>query len=193
MEDMELEGEHFHGGLGSSSGIKSTGCDFFLLPFSALWDLEHINNKMKWNNKFNYLKYSRSNEGGLRKYLFGDHKLPSVTSILSATKSEEDKASLELWKKRVGYKEANRIKTEASSRGSSMHTYIEDYLRGRVNESFFESNEQYKNMAREIIEKGIKGKIEEIYGIEETLYYPKKYAGTAELICKYQGLSLIHI
>ena len=100
---------------------------------------------MKWNNKFNYLKYSRSNEGGLRKYLFGDHKLPSVTSILSATKSEEDKASLELWKKRVGYKEANRIKTEASSRGSSMHTYIEDYLRGRVNESFFESNEQYKN------------------------------------------------
>ena len=114
---------------------------------------------MKWSNKFNYPKYSRSNEGGLRKYLFGDQKLPSVTSILSQTKSEEDKASLELWKKRVGYKEANRIKTEASSRGSSMHSHIEDYLRGRVNESFFESNEQYKNMAREIIEKGIKGKI----------------------------------
>ena len=117
---------------------------------------------MKWNNKFNYLKYSRSNEGGLRKYLFGDHKLPSVTSNLSATKSEEDKASLELWRKRVGYKEANRIKTEASSRGSSMHTYIEDYLRGRVNESFFESNEQYKNMAKEIIQKGITGRLNEV-------------------------------
>ena len=125
---------------------------------------------MKWNNKYIYPKYSRSNEDGLRKYLFGDQKLPSVTAILSATKSEEDKASLELWKKRVGYKEANRIKTEASSRGSSMHSYIEDYLRGRVNESFFESNEQYKNMAKEIIEKGIKGKIDEIYGMEETLY-----------------------
>ena len=50
---------------------------------------------MKWNNKFNYPKSSRSNEGGLE-YLFGDKKLPSVTSILSATKSEEDKASLEL-------------------------------------------------------------------------------------------------
>ena len=98
---------------------------------------------MKWNNKYIYPKYSRSNEDGLRKYLFGDQKLPSVTAILSATKSEEDKASLELWKKRVGYKEANRIKTEASSRGSSMHSYIEDYLRGRVNESFFDSNEQY--------------------------------------------------
>ena len=142
---------------------------------------------MKWNNKYIYPKYSRSNEDGLRKYLFGDQKLPSVTAILSATKSEEDKASLELWKKRVGYKEANRIKTEASSRGSSMHSYIEDYLRGRVNESFFESNEQYKIMAKEIIEKGIKGKIDEIYGMEETLYYPEKYAGTADLICKYQG------
>ena len=50
MEDMELEGEHFHGGLGSSSGIKRTGCDFFLLPFSTLRDLENLNNKMKWNN-----------------------------------------------------------------------------------------------------------------------------------------------
>ena len=50
MEDMALEGEHFHGGLGSSSGIKRTGCDFFLLPFSTLRDLENLNNKMKWNN-----------------------------------------------------------------------------------------------------------------------------------------------
>ena len=49
MEDMALEGEHFHGRLGSSSGIKRTGCDFFLLPFSALSDLENLNNKMKWN------------------------------------------------------------------------------------------------------------------------------------------------
>ena len=146
---------------------------------------------MKWNNKYIYPKYSRSNEGGVRKYLFGDQKLPSVTAILSATKSEEDKASLELWRKRVGYKEANRIKTEASSRGSSMHSYIEDYLRGRINESFFESNEKHKNMAKEIIEKGIKGKIDEIYGMEETLYYPKKYAGTADLICKYQGQDVL--
>ena len=34
-------------------------------------------------------------------------------------------------------------------------------------------------MAKEIIDKGIKGKIDEIYGMEETLYYPEKYAGTA--------------
>ena len=146
---------------------------------------------MEWNNKFTYPKSSRSIENGFRKYLFGEEKLPSVTSVLNATKSEEDKISLELWKKRVGYAEANKIKNEASSRGTSMHSYIEDFLRGRINESFFESNEQYKNMAKEIIDKGIKGKLEEIYGMETTLHYPEKYAGTADLVGIYQGQETI--
>ena len=146
---------------------------------------------MIWNNKFNYPKSSRSIENGMRKYLFDDEKLPSVTSILQATKSEEDKAALENWKQRVGYKEANKIKTEASSRGTSMHSYIEDFLRGRINESFFESNEQYKNMAKEIIDKGIKGKLEEIFGMESTLRYPQKYGGTADLVGIYLGKEAI--
>ena len=146
---------------------------------------------MNWNNKFNYPKSARSIDDGYRKYSFGDEKLPSVTTILSATKSEEEKAALANWKERVGFKEANRIKTEASSRGTSMHNYIEDYLRGRINESFFDSNEQYKNMAKEIIERGINGKLEEIYGMEETLYYPQQYAGTADLIGVYNGNDVI--
>ena len=145
---------------------------------------------MKWNNKFNYPKSSRSIENGMRKYLFDDKKLPSVTSILQKTKSDEDKAALENWKQRVGYKEANRIKTEASTRGTSMHMYIEDYLKGRVNESFFETNEQYKIMAKEIIDKGLNGKLEEIYGMEETLYYPEQYAGTADLLAKMNGVDV---
>ena len=146
---------------------------------------------MKWNNKFNYPKSIRSIEDGLRKYLMGDEKLPSVTSILQATKSEEDKASLENWKQRVGYTQANKIKNEASNRGTSMDSYIEDFLRGRINESFFESNEQYKNMAKEIIEKGINGRLEEIYGMEETLYYPERYAGTADIIAVFEGKDVV--
>jgi len=146
---------------------------------------------MEWNNKFTYPISSRSTEDGFRKYLFGEEKLPSVTSIISATKSEEDKASLSLWKERVGNAEANRIKNEASSRGTFMHSYIEDFLRKRINESFFENNEQYKNMAKEIIDKGIKGKLEEIYGMETTLYFPEKYAGTADLVGIYQGQETI--
>ena len=146
---------------------------------------------MIWSNKFNYPKSVRSIEDGLRKYFLNDSKLPSVTSILQATKSEEEKASLENWKKRVGYVEANKIKNEASNRGTSMHSYLEDFLKGRANESFFESNEKYKNMAKEIIEKGIRGKLEVIYGMESTLHYPNKYAGTADLIGIYQGKEAI--
>ena len=56
---------------------------------------------------------------------------------------------------------------------------------------FFESNEKYKNMAKEIIDKGIKGKLEEIYGVETVLVYPEKYAGTADLIGVYQGKSVV--
>ena len=145
---------------------------------------------MKWNNKFIYPKSQKSTEDGYRKYLLGEEKLPSVTTILSVTKSEEDKAALANWRERVGYKEANRIKTEASTRGTSMHTYIEDYLKGRVNESFFETNEQYKIMAKEIIDKGLNGKLEEIYGMEETLYYPEQYAGTADLLAKMNGVDV---
>ena len=148
----------------------------------------NIKDSMKWNTKFNYPKSSRSNEDGMRKYLSGNEKYPSVTSILNLTKSDEDKASLEIWKQRVGYKEANRIKTDASRRGTSLHSYIEDYLKGRINDSFFESNEQHKNMAKVIIENGIKGKLEEIYGMEGTLINPNdKYAGTADLIGIYRG------
>ncbi len=146
---------------------------------------------MKWSNKFIYPKSTRSIEDGYRKYFLGEEKLPSVTTILSFTKSEEEKAAIKNWQERVGFKEANRIKTEASSRGTSMHSYIEDYLRGRINESFFESNEQYKNMAKEIIEKGVNNKLDEIYGMEETIYYPEQYAGTADLIGIYQGKDVI--
>ena len=46
-------------------------------------------------------------------------------------------------------------------------------------------------MAKEIIDKGIKGKLEQIFGIETTLHYPEKYAGTADLIGIYQGQEAI--
>ena len=46
-------------------------------------------------------------------------------------------------------------------------------------------------MAKEIIEKGIDNKLDEIYGIEETLYYPEQYAGSADLIGVYQGNDVV--
>ena len=134
---------------------------------------------MKWNSKFSYPKSMRSIISGSRMYAVNQEKLPSVTSILQATQSEEKKASLANWKARVGATEANRIKNDASSRGTSIHTYLEKYLLGQLNlELLEEEGSKSKKMADEIIEQGIKGKLSEIYGTESTLYNPNKYAGT---------------
>jgi len=142
---------------------------------------------MRWNKKYNYPSSSRATEDGIRRYVLGEAKLPSVTSILDATKSEEDKAALANWRERTGHKEAEAITKAASSRGSQMHSYLESFLLGRENLSFFEDNEQYKKMAKEIIDKGLTNRLEEICGVECTLYYPEKYAGTADCIGVYNG------
>ena len=74
---------------------------------------------MQWNKKYDYPKSSRATVDGIRRYLLGEAKLPSVTSILDATRSEEDKAALANWRERTGYKEAEAITKAASSRGST--------------------------------------------------------------------------
>ena len=83
---------------------------------------------MQWNQKYDYPKSSRATVDGIRRYLLGETKLPSVTSILDATRSEEDKAALANWRERTGQKEAEAITKAASSRGSQMHNYLESSL-----------------------------------------------------------------
>ena len=142
---------------------------------------------MKWNTKFAYPKSTRSLINGSRHYSLDGSNLPSVTTILSATKSEEDKAAILAWKQRVGTVEAERIKKEASARGSSMHSYIEQFLYGKLNQELLEDNNKSKKMAEEIIDNGLKNKLIEIWGSEATIYYPGKYAGTADCIGVYEG------
>ena len=146
---------------------------------------------MQWNRKYDYPSSSRATVDGIRRYVLGESKLPSVTSILDATKSEEDKSALANWREITGQKEAEAITKAASSRGSKMHNYLESFLLGRENLSFFEDGEQYKSMAKQIIDKGLKNRLEEIWGVECTLYYPEKYAGTADCVGVYEGQSCI--
>ncbi len=146
---------------------------------------------MKWNNKFTYPKSTRSIINGSRHYALDGSNLPSVTTILKATQSEEDKASIAAWKERVGHAEAERIKNEASSRGSSMHSYIEQFLLGKMNLDLLEEENQSKSMAEEIIDNGLKDKLNEVWGAEATVYYPGKYAGTADCIGLYEGRETI--
>ncbi len=142
---------------------------------------------MEWNKKFDYPSSTRALIQGKRHYSLGGSNLPSVTAILSFTKSEEDKAALAAWKDRVGKVEADRIKKEASTRGSNLHKFIEDFLHGKLNQDLIEDNNNSKKMAEEIIDNGLKNKLTEVWGAEATLYYPGKYAGTADCIGVYEG------
>jgi genome maintenance exonuclease 1 len=57
--------------------------------------------------KFKYKALERATVDGSRKYATPDgEKLPSVTTILDATKSEESKQALANWRKRVGHAKA---------------------------------------------------------------------------------------
>lgn len=68
------------------------------------------------------------NENGKRFYQTPDgQKHPSVTTVLSVNTRD---AIME-WRRRVGYEEANRISSFASSRGTRVHTMIERYLDNR--------------------------------------------------------------
>ena len=58
-------------------------------------------------------------------------KLPSVTTILNATKPQEDRERLLNWRQRVGVAEANQISGAASRRGTGTHKQIQRYLEGK--------------------------------------------------------------
>ena len=153
--------------------------------------ITNIRNLMQWNNKYNYPKSTRSIVDGSRHYSVNEERLPSVTTILKATESEEKKASLQAWKQRVGYKQAEIISREATSRGSSMHDYLEKFLLGKLNMDLLGDNTLEKMMADQIIENGLRNKLNEIWGCEATLYYPGKYAGAADCIGVYENKETI--
>ena len=146
---------------------------------------------MQWNNKFIYPKSTRSIVQGSRHYSVNEENLPSVTTILKATESEEKKAKLAEWKNRVGHKQAEIISKEATSRGSFMHDYLEKFLLGKLNMDLLGDNTCEKMMADQIIENGLRNKLEEIWGCEATLYYPGKYAGAADCIGVYENKETI--
>jgi genome maintenance exonuclease 1 len=121
-----------------------------------------------------------------RHYDIGSSKLPSVTTILSATQSNEKRESLQKWKDKVGMFEAERIKNRAATRGTAMHSYLEYHLNGQGLLDLSDEGREARNMAQTIIDKGLED-LSEIWGNEVVLHYPDLYAGQTDLVGIYQG------
>jgi genome maintenance exonuclease 1 len=132
--------------------------------------------------RYDYTPLNRESVEGKRLYATPDGgKLPSVTTILDKTKPAEKVAALQAWRRAVGEKKATEIVTEAASRGTRMHKYLEDYIvQGILNEPGSNPySVQSHKMAKHIIEHGLKN-VNEVWGVEVGLYYPGLYAGTTD-------------
>lgn len=144
---------------------------------------------MAITNKFEYPIIPKVNVDGKRRYVTPDgFKVPSVTSILDATKSEESKKALDNWRKRVGHQKAQEITTEAAGRGTRMHKWIEDYIKeGVLNEPGTNPYSiQSHKMASQILNQGLVN-CDEFWGTEVSLYFPEVYAGTTDLVGVHAG------
>ena len=139
---------------------------------------------MKWNKLYTYPASTRSTVEGLRTYDVNEEKLPSVTTILGATKDQEAIDSINAWKAKVGEEAATRIRDTAASRGTNMHLHLERHIMGEGHLDLTEEGKVAKAMADTIIAKGFND-LQEIWGSEVTLFYPGLYAGATDLVGTY--------
>ena len=119
-----------------------------------------------------------------RRYV-NDHgeKLPSVTTILEATK---DKSKLQEWINKVGEEEAERIKNDAAKVGTAMHAFIESHIKMRPVPcaKYFWQIKAYR-MAAGLMETYFPN-LNEVWGNEVMLYKQGIYAGTTDLVGIYE-------
>ena len=143
--------------------------------------------------KFNYAPCNRETVDGKRHYCLPDgSKVPSVTTVLDRTKSEESKAALANWRKAVGAQKAQEITTEAANRGTRMHKWLENYVLNDAIDAPGTNpySAQSHKMANIIIDNGLKHATE-FWGTEASLYFSGLYAGTTDLVGAWKGAPAI--
>ena len=137
--------------------------------------------------KFDYHSLKQINDKQLKKRVYltpAGEKLPSVTTVLDSTK---DKTHLFEWRKRIGEEEANRITREAAGIGTAMHNNLERFLCGMERQPGNNLvHVQANKMADVIIENGIKY-VDEVWALEQSLYFPGLYSGTTDLCGVFKG------
>jgi genome maintenance exonuclease 1 len=136
--------------------------------------------------RFQYKNCQQVNDPVTRKrvYLTPDgESLPSVTTILSATK---DMTHLNEWKKRVGEDKARQITTEAAGVGTAMHSNLERFIAGLQRQPGNNPvHIQANAMADQIIINGL-AHVNEVWAMEQSLYFPGLFSGTTDLVGVYK-------
>lgn len=139
-----------------------------------------------YNPRYEYRPMGRVDSPNGRQYkVSATQSLPSVTTILSATK---DMSKLDEWKKQVGEAEAERIKTEAAYVGTALHRVME-YLVG-ADDRLLQPADRLEMRGYEMgfrLANAYLHNIDEHWGAEVALCFPDRYAGTSDLVGLWQG------
>jgi len=151
-----------------------------------------MTNNIIWRKEFIFPTSSRAIVNKERLYDIGQDKLPSVTTILAATQSDEKKASLEAWRQRLGAEAADKVKDDAAARGTVLHHIIESWLTDQGHLDLTEVGQLAEKMARQIWSNCIESRLTEIWGIEPTVFHGGMgYAGAVDLICVHDGVPTV--
>jgi len=122
---------------------------------------------------------SRETVDGVRLYDVEGQKLVSITSVTS----HFNKEVFVEWRKKVGDKEANRITKRATTRGTKVHTLIENHLLNKEVDPDTPGSKMLFNQAKKSLEN-----INNIYALEKSLYSTELgVAGTVDCIAEYNG------
>ena len=116
-----------------------------------------------------------------RLYSTPDGSFPSVTTVLSILTED----AIAAWRARIGEEEANKISHKASSRGTKVHSIIEDYLNGKDTSEYLPNIRQSLVNVQPILD----SRIGRIFGIEVPLY--SKYlglAGRCDAVAEFDGV-----
>ena len=137
--------------------------------------------------RFQYKNCKQINDPITRKrvYLTPDgESLPSVTTILGSTK---DMTALNEWKRRIGEEKAAQITKESAGVGTAMHGNLERFLAGLQRQPGNNPVHVQANKMADVIIENALTHVEEVWALEQSLYYPGLYSGTTDLVGVYKG------
>lgn len=130
--------------------------------------------------EIDYPKLERETIDGVRYYDTPDgQKLVSITSIISHYNRE----IFIKWRKRVGEEEANKISKQSTSRGTDMHTLVENYMLNKDLPTVQPLSEFLFKQAKTDLDR-----IDNIHAIEQALFSKELgVAGTVDCIAEFDG------
>ncbi len=136
---------------------------------------------------FEEIQLTTVNEDGARYYLAPNgEKYKSVTSVLSVL----SKDSINKWRKRIGEEEAQKITTQAATRGTKVHALLEKYINNEK-EFLAECLPSTINLFNDI-KPIVDQHVEVVHGQEFPLYSKYlKTAGRCDVFCTFDGMKTI--